>query len=68
MEKINAANIPAVVPPRTRTNANTAIVVSEPIATGKYIVKSYNDEPKPNNFEREPLKEKTIFLFFVIAF
>ena len=39
-EKINAANSPAVVPPRTRTKANTAIAVSEPITIGNSIVKS----------------------------
>ena len=40
IEKINAANSPAVVPPRTRTKANTAIAVSEPITIGNSIVKS----------------------------
>ena len=40
IEKINAANNPAVVPPNTRTNANTAIAVSEPTTNGNNIVKS----------------------------
>ena len=40
MEKINAANNPAVVPPKTRTNANTTIAVKEPETNGKSIVKS----------------------------
>ena len=40
MEKINAANSPAVVPPRTRTKANTAIAVSDPTTIGNSIVKS----------------------------
>ena len=40
IEKINAANNPAVVPPKTRTNANTAIAVKEPKTNGKSIVKS----------------------------
>ena len=40
IEKINAANNPAVVPPRTRTKANTTIAVKEPITNGKSIVKS----------------------------
>ena len=39
-EKINAANNPAVVPPRTRTKANTIIAVKEPKTNGKSIVKS----------------------------
>ena len=39
-EKINAANNPAVVPPKTRTNANTEIAVSEPTTIGNNIVKS----------------------------
>ena len=38
-EKINAANNPAVVPPKTRTNAKTTIAVNEPITNGKSIVK-----------------------------
>ena len=46
IEKINAANNPAVVPPKTRTNAKTTIAVKEPITNGKSIVKSYTDEPK----------------------
>ena len=40
IEKINAANSPAVVPPRTRTKANTTIAVKEPITNGKSTVKS----------------------------
>ena len=40
IEKINAANNPAVVPPKTRTNAKTAIAVNEPKTNGKTIVKS----------------------------
>ena len=40
IEKINAANSPAVVPPRTRTKAKTTIAVREPITNGKSIVKS----------------------------
>ena len=39
-EKINAANSPAVVPPKTRTKAKTTIAVREPITNGKSIVKS----------------------------
>tara|TARA_Y100000741_G_scaffold340439_1_gene301998 strand:+ start:532 stop:789 length:258 start_codon:yes stop_codon:yes gene_type:complete len=39
-EKINAANNPAVVPPKTRTKANTAIAVNEPMTIGNSIVKS----------------------------
>ena len=39
-EKINAANNPAVVPPKTRTNAKTAMAVNEPITKGKSTVKS----------------------------
>ncbi len=39
-EKINAANNPAVVPPKTRTNAKTTIAVNEPKTNGKSIVKS----------------------------
>ena len=49
IENINAANSPAVVPPRTRTNAKTEIAVNEPITSGKIITKSYNDELEPNN-------------------
>ncbi len=49
IENINAANSPAVVPPRTRTNAKTEIAVNEPITNGKIITKSYNDELEPNN-------------------
>ena len=49
IENINAANSPAVVPPRTRTNAKTEIVVNDPITNGKIITKSYNDELEPNN-------------------
>ena len=45
-EKINAANNPAVVPPTTLTNANTRMLVNDPITREKSIVKSYNDEPK----------------------
>ena len=40
IEKISAANNPAVVPPKTRTNANTAIAVNEPATNGNIIVKS----------------------------
>ena len=40
IEKINAANNPAVVPPKTRTKANTAIAVNEPMTIGNSIVKS----------------------------
>ena len=40
IEKINAANSPAVVPPITRTKAKTTIVVREPKTNGKSIVKS----------------------------
>ena len=40
IEKINAANNPAVVPPKTRTNAKTAIAVKEPKTSGISIVKS----------------------------
>ena len=40
IEKINAANNPAVVPPKTRTKAKTTIAVKEPITAGNSIVKS----------------------------
>ena len=40
IEKINAANIQAVVPPKTRTKAKTAIAVKEPNTNGRRIVKS----------------------------
>ena len=40
IEKISAANNPAVVPPKTRTNANTTIAVNEPATNGNIIVKS----------------------------
>ena len=40
IEKINAAYNPAVVPPKTRTNAKTTIAVNEPITIGNNIVKS----------------------------
>ena len=40
IEKINAANNPAVVPPKTRTNAKTTSAVKEPNTKGKSIVKS----------------------------
>ncbi len=40
IEKINAANNPAVVPPKTRTNAKTTIAVKEPKTNGRSIVKS----------------------------
>ncbi len=40
MEKNNAENNPAVVPPITLTNAKITIVLSEPKITGKRIVKS----------------------------
>ncbi len=39
-EKISAANNPAVVPPKTRTNAKTTIAVKEPKTNGNNIVKS----------------------------
>ena len=39
-EKINAANNPAVVPPKTRTKAKTTTAVNEPMTNGKSIVKS----------------------------
>ncbi len=44
--KINEANRPAVVPPNTRTNANTTMEVKDPITKGNKTVKSYNVEPK----------------------
>ena len=47
MEKINADNKPAVVPPSTRTNANTKIEVIQPITNGNKIVKWYTDNPNP---------------------
>ena len=40
IEKINAANSPAVVPPKTRTKAKITIAVKEPKTTGNNIVKS----------------------------
>ena len=40
MEKINAANSPAVVPPKTRTKAKTTIAVKEPMTNGKSIANS----------------------------
>ena len=40
IEKINAANNPAVVPAKTRTNAKTASAVKEPKTNGKSTVKS----------------------------
>ena len=40
IEKINAANNPAVVPPKTRTKAKTTIAVKEPRTNGKSIVNS----------------------------
>ena len=40
IEKISAANNPAVVPPKTRTKANTTMAVKEPNIIGKSIVKS----------------------------
>ena len=40
IEKINAANNPAVVPPKTRTNPKTTIAVKEPKTNGRNIVKS----------------------------
>ena len=49
IENINAANNPAVVPPRTRTNPKITIAVKEPTTKGKSIVKSYSEELKPNN-------------------
>ena len=46
IEKISAANNPAVVQPKTRTKAKTTTAVNEPMTNGKSIVKSYRDEPK----------------------
>tara|TARA_B100002052_G_C15291431_1_gene336941 strand:- start:7 stop:258 length:252 start_codon:yes stop_codon:yes gene_type:complete len=46
---INEAISPAVVPPRTRTKANTAIAVKDPTTIGKIITKSYSEELNPNN-------------------
>ncbi len=46
IEKISAANNPAVVPPKTRTNAKTTTAVNEPMTNGKSMVKSQRDEPK----------------------
>ena len=40
IEKMSAANNPAVVPPKTRTKAKTAIEVKEPSTKGKSIAKS----------------------------
>ena len=40
MENISAANNPAVVPPNTRTKANTTTAVKEPITNGNNTVKS----------------------------
>tara|TARA_B110000014_G_C19913971_1_gene472929 strand:+ start:538 stop:774 length:237 start_codon:yes stop_codon:yes gene_type:complete len=40
IEKISAANNPAVVPPKTRTKAKTTSAVKEPNTNGKNIVKS----------------------------
>ena len=40
IEKISAANNPALVPPKTRTNAKTTIAVKEPKTSGISIVKS----------------------------
>tara|TARA_B100000530_G_scaffold283232_1_gene197243 strand:- start:18 stop:341 length:324 start_codon:yes stop_codon:yes gene_type:complete len=40
IEKMSAANNPAVVPPKTRTKAKTAIAVKEPRTNGRSIVKS----------------------------
>ena len=40
IEKINAAKSPAVVPPKTRTNAKITTAVNEPITIGNNIVKS----------------------------
>ena len=39
-EKISAANNPALVPPNTRTKANTTTAVKEPITNGNNTVKS----------------------------
>ena len=39
-ENISAANNPAVVPPNTRTKANTTTAVKEPITNGNNTVKS----------------------------
>ena len=39
IEKINAANKPDDVPPKTLTNAKTTIDVIEPITNGKSMVK-----------------------------
>ena len=40
IEKISAANNPALVPPKTRTNAKTTTAVNEPMTNGKSMVKS----------------------------
>ena len=40
IEKINAANNPAVVPPNTRTKAKTIIAVNDPKTNGRNTVKS----------------------------
>ena len=47
IEKNSAAINPALVPPITLTNANTATEVNEPIINGKSIVNSYTDKPEP---------------------
>ena len=49
IENINEAINPAVVPPKTRTNAKTIIDVIEPMTKGNNTVKSYSDIPNPNN-------------------
>lgn len=46
-EKNKAENNPAVVPPITRTNAKSTIVVREPKTAGKTMVKSYRLPPPP---------------------
>ena len=45
---INAENMPADVPPSTRTRANTAMTVSAPMIAGNAMVKSMSDMPLPN--------------------
>ncbi len=55
IENINADKSPAVVPPKTRTNAKTTIDVSEPTTNGNNIVKLYNDCPNPNRVYKIPV-------------
>jgi hypothetical protein len=49
----NAANIPAEVPPITLTRAKIIMVVSEPITTGRMIVKFNNEVPLPKILYRK---------------